>query len=199
VGEAVQLLLILDLGTKWIWVVSVTPRPRFTPGTHCIGGRAPIIRLSPRAIQPGARSTLRYGSQATVTKEKTEHIYICTINNWNKVWLKLQIEFGLYWIGTLQILNFNEIGLVISQTKHSNIHIPRYIFYANNNKNIATKHFPGFDPRTPSWSFCDTGVICKRSDLFSSATLMHWLLECLLNNNRHSDGHLSFNWQTAGI
>jgi hypothetical protein len=36
-------LLIHDLGTKWGWVVSVTPRPRFTPGeripgTHCTGG-----------------------------------------------------------------------------------------------------------------------------------------------------------------
>jgi hypothetical protein len=42
-GEDVQLLLILDLGTRWGWVVSVTPRPRFitrerTPGTHCTGG-----------------------------------------------------------------------------------------------------------------------------------------------------------------
>jgi hypothetical protein len=41
-GEEVQLLLILDLGSIWGWVVSVTPRPRFTPGektpgTHCIG------------------------------------------------------------------------------------------------------------------------------------------------------------------
>jgi hypothetical protein len=31
-GEEVQLLLILDLGTGWGWVVSVTPRPRFSPG-----------------------------------------------------------------------------------------------------------------------------------------------------------------------
>jgi hypothetical protein len=42
-GEEVQLLLILDLGTRWGWVVSVTPRPRFyprgkDPGTHCTGG-----------------------------------------------------------------------------------------------------------------------------------------------------------------
>jgi hypothetical protein len=41
--EEVQLLLILDLGTKWGWVVSVTLRPRFipeerTPATHCTGG-----------------------------------------------------------------------------------------------------------------------------------------------------------------
>jgi hypothetical protein len=26
------------LGTRWGWVVSITPRPRFTPGTHCTGG-----------------------------------------------------------------------------------------------------------------------------------------------------------------
>jgi hypothetical protein len=42
-GEEVQLLLILDLGTRWGRVVSFTPRPRFsprerTPGTHCSGG-----------------------------------------------------------------------------------------------------------------------------------------------------------------
>jgi hypothetical protein len=42
-GEEVSPLLILDLGTRWEWVVSVTPRPRFipeerTPGTHWIGG-----------------------------------------------------------------------------------------------------------------------------------------------------------------
>jgi hypothetical protein len=42
-GEDVYLLLIHDLGTRWGWVVSVTPRPRFTPGertpgTHSTGG-----------------------------------------------------------------------------------------------------------------------------------------------------------------
>jgi hypothetical protein len=41
--EEVWLLLILNLGTRWGWVVSITPRPRFTPrerisGTHCTGG-----------------------------------------------------------------------------------------------------------------------------------------------------------------
>jgi hypothetical protein len=42
-GEEVQLLFTLDLGTRWVWVVSVTPRPRFshgerTCGTNCTGG-----------------------------------------------------------------------------------------------------------------------------------------------------------------
>jgi hypothetical protein len=42
-GEEVYLLLILDLGTRWRRVASVTPRPRFAPGkgppcTHCTGG-----------------------------------------------------------------------------------------------------------------------------------------------------------------
>jgi hypothetical protein len=41
--EELQLLLILDLGTRWGWVVRVKPRPRFspgerTPGTHCTRG-----------------------------------------------------------------------------------------------------------------------------------------------------------------
>jgi hypothetical protein len=31
-GEEVYLLFILNLGTRWGWVVSVTPWPRFTPG-----------------------------------------------------------------------------------------------------------------------------------------------------------------------
>jgi hypothetical protein len=41
--ERVQLLLILNLGTRWGWVVSITPRARFIPGerthgTHWTGG-----------------------------------------------------------------------------------------------------------------------------------------------------------------
>jgi hypothetical protein len=41
-ADEVQLLLILDLGIRWGWVVSLTPRPRFTtrertPGTHWTG------------------------------------------------------------------------------------------------------------------------------------------------------------------
>jgi hypothetical protein len=36
--DEVWLQLILNLGAKWGWVVSVTPRPRFTPGTHWTGG-----------------------------------------------------------------------------------------------------------------------------------------------------------------
>jgi hypothetical protein len=42
-GEEVWLLLILNLSTRWGWVVSVTPQSRFTPGertpgTHWIEG-----------------------------------------------------------------------------------------------------------------------------------------------------------------
>jgi hypothetical protein len=42
-GEEGELLLILDLVTRWECVVSVTPRPCFTPGestpgTHWTGG-----------------------------------------------------------------------------------------------------------------------------------------------------------------
>jgi hypothetical protein len=42
-GEEEKLLLIHDLGARGGWVVSVTPRPRFTPGertpdTHWTGG-----------------------------------------------------------------------------------------------------------------------------------------------------------------
>jgi hypothetical protein len=42
-GEEIQILLIHELGTRWGWVVSVTPRQSFTPGerihgTHLTGG-----------------------------------------------------------------------------------------------------------------------------------------------------------------
>jgi hypothetical protein len=42
-GGKIKLLLILDLGTRWGWVVSVTTWPHFTPrgrtpSTHCTGG-----------------------------------------------------------------------------------------------------------------------------------------------------------------
>jgi hypothetical protein len=44
----IQLSFILDLGTRWRWVVSFTPWPRFTPGdmtpgTHCIGDWVSLI------------------------------------------------------------------------------------------------------------------------------------------------------------
>jgi hypothetical protein len=43
--EEVQLLLILNLSTRWGWVVSIMPQPRSTPrertpGTHCTGSWA---------------------------------------------------------------------------------------------------------------------------------------------------------------
>jgi hypothetical protein len=41
-GEEIWLLLIHDLGTWWGWVVSVTPRPRFTPGERT--PRYPLYR-----------------------------------------------------------------------------------------------------------------------------------------------------------
>jgi hypothetical protein len=40
-GEEIQLLLILYLGTRWGWVVSVTSRPRFPPGR---GPSIPIVQ-----------------------------------------------------------------------------------------------------------------------------------------------------------
>jgi hypothetical protein len=55
-GEEEKLILILNLGTRWGGVVSVTPRPRFTPEertpcTHWIGGW-----VGPRAgLDAGAR------------------------------------------------------------------------------------------------------------------------------------------------
>jgi hypothetical protein len=48
-GEEVYLLLILDLGTRWGWVVSVTPRPRFVPGK---GPPVPIVQEAGWASEP---------------------------------------------------------------------------------------------------------------------------------------------------
>jgi hypothetical protein len=51
-GGEVLLLLILDLGTRWRWAVSVTPQARFTPGK---GPLVPIL-VGPRAgLDAGAR------------------------------------------------------------------------------------------------------------------------------------------------
>jgi hypothetical protein len=48
-GEEVELLLILDLDTRWWWVVSGTPRPRFAPG---IGPAVPIVQEAGWALEP---------------------------------------------------------------------------------------------------------------------------------------------------
>jgi hypothetical protein len=42
-GEWRYISIFLDLGTRWVWVVSFTPLPLYPPGvtafsTHCIGG-----------------------------------------------------------------------------------------------------------------------------------------------------------------
>jgi hypothetical protein len=97
-------LLILDLGTRWGWVVSVTPRPRFnpgesTPGTHCtgcwVGPRAgldteargkilsPLPGIEPRSPGRPARSQtlywLSYPAHTCVLSFSYSHIaiYIC--------------------------------------------------------------------------------------------------------------------------
>jgi hypothetical protein len=81
VGRGVLLLLVFDLGTRWGWVVSVMPRPRFspgerTPGTHCTGGwvdpragldteargkiLSPLLGIEPRSPSRPARSQTLY-------------------------------------------------------------------------------------------------------------------------------------------
>jgi hypothetical protein len=74
-------LIILDLGARWGWVVSVTPRPRFSPGeripgTHCTGGwvglragldteaggkiLSPLPGIEPQSLGRPARSQTLY-------------------------------------------------------------------------------------------------------------------------------------------
>jgi hypothetical protein len=48
-GEKVYLLLIVELGIRWGWLVSVTPRPRFGPGK---GPPVPIVQEAGWAPQP---------------------------------------------------------------------------------------------------------------------------------------------------
>jgi hypothetical protein len=53
-AEDVQLLLILDLGTRWEWVISVasrhvTPRPRLAPGK---GPPVPTVQETGWAPEP---------------------------------------------------------------------------------------------------------------------------------------------------
>jgi hypothetical protein len=53
-GEEILLLLILDLGTRWGWVVSAPPLPCFTPGE-----RTPRYPLDRRLGGPQSRSGYR--------------------------------------------------------------------------------------------------------------------------------------------
>jgi hypothetical protein len=48
-GEEEKLLFILNLGTRWWWVVYVTPRPRFTLGK---GPPLPIVQAAEWAPEP---------------------------------------------------------------------------------------------------------------------------------------------------
>jgi hypothetical protein len=47
--EEVQLLLILNLGTRWGWVVSIMPWPQFTPGERTPGTHWTRGWVGPRA------------------------------------------------------------------------------------------------------------------------------------------------------
>jgi hypothetical protein len=49
-GEKVQVLLILVLGSRWGWVVSVTPRPHFSPGERT--PPVPIVQEARLAPEP---------------------------------------------------------------------------------------------------------------------------------------------------
>jgi hypothetical protein len=48
-GRGVQLLLILDLGIRWGWMVSVTPRQRFSPGK---GPPVPFVQEAGWSSEP---------------------------------------------------------------------------------------------------------------------------------------------------
>jgi hypothetical protein len=100
--EEVQLLFILDLGTKWEWVVRVTPRPRFPPGTHWIGGwvglragldteaRGKILCLC-RGSNPGSLFCSQTLYWATPASGSTTRLSICIIR---KCWLVASLTSG---------------------------------------------------------------------------------------------------------
>jgi hypothetical protein len=59
-------LLILNLGTKWGWVVSITTRPRFTPGK---GPPVPIEQEAGWAPEPVWMQRLEEKSSASVADQ----------------------------------------------------------------------------------------------------------------------------------
>jgi hypothetical protein len=63
--------LILDLGTRWGWVVSVTPRPLFTSRTHWIEGSVDL-RADPEAEARG-RVFASAGDRAPVVQPVSRH------------------------------------------------------------------------------------------------------------------------------
>jgi hypothetical protein len=84
--------LILNLGTRWGWVVSVTPRPRFTsgertPGTHWIGSW-----MGPRAgLDGGARRKIlcpfRGSKPDRPARSQTLYCLSCCLYS-HKLWAK---------------------------------------------------------------------------------------------------------------
>jgi hypothetical protein len=76
--------LICDLGTRWGWVVSVTLRLQFTPGTHCAGPRAGLD-TDARAVVPktGERCWASGGARVFCMRG---HIYL------NEIWMQDNIR-----------------------------------------------------------------------------------------------------------
>jgi hypothetical protein len=75
-GEEEKLLLILNLGNGWGWVVSITPRPRFTPGERNPGTHWTGFWVSPRAgLDAGLeeKSSASVGDRTSVVQSVVGH------------------------------------------------------------------------------------------------------------------------------
>jgi hypothetical protein len=108
-GKEVYLVHILDLGTKWGWVISVAPRPRFsrremTRGTYWTG-----VWVGPRAgLDTEARGKifrLRWGSNLNrlVVQPVARHWWsnLCNIhyiNSYKLFYTAYLIYYYYYWL-----------------------------------------------------------------------------------------------------
>jgi hypothetical protein len=124
-GEEVYLLLILDLGTREGWVVSVTPRPRFspgerTPGTHCTGGwvglRAGLdTEATGKILCPRRGSSLDRPVVQPVARHYTDWatrlIFTCHAVYKEMLYILISAEIILQWI--VLLFSNNKKGYIV--------------------------------------------------------------------------------------
>jgi hypothetical protein len=118
-GEEVWLLLIHDHGIRWGWVVSVTPRPRFTPGertpgTHCTGDW-----VGPRA--------------GLDTEATGKMLCLCRGSNLNRPVVQSVARHYTHWVTRLPetVIHYNKIPDLISRSAKTSLYClqPFYCWY----------------------------------------------------------------------
>jgi hypothetical protein len=105
-GEEIYLLLILDLGIRRVWVVSVTPRPLFnsgerTPSTHCTGSW-----VGPRVgLDTKARGKILYICRGSNLDRSVVQFVARHYTDWAIPAPKSLTYHGLFWMYVLRCMH----------------------------------------------------------------------------------------------